>query len=304
MSEIVESRTINRRITWLLLIANLSVPAWVLLQRNDTNLSDTATTWVGWISAAFVTALVLASTYLRRPADSRKLPRRMVWTSIGFVILSGIITTISISSNPSDSYLQVALSDSPLSKIHPERKRIVVELIRRDKAASDENSRFARSMRPISPALYSVDSLASKTAMESTIAQFKQASDNDTAYVAAKSNALKNFHDQMAKVDPVYLQAFEADLQKKNAVEDALEATETKWVTSTLNLYNYAIAHADQISMNKTGHLVIADEGVRQSILQQLDACRTLQNAASGQREKAVDDQHARQDAEGIKHTD
>jgi hypothetical protein len=140
--------------------------------------------------------------------------------------------------------------------------------------------------------------------MESTSSQFKQASDIDSDYVAAKSNALKDFHGEMLKVDPAYLRDFEATLQKKNAVEDALEVTNAKWVSTTLDLYKYAIEHSDQISMSKDGHLTIDDQKVRQNFLKQLDACRSLQDAVSNQREKAVDDQHARQDAEGVQRTD
>ena len=297
-------KSANPRIVWLLLVANLSIPAFVFFQRNDNNLSDSATIWVGWISSAFITAVFLMGTHFRLPAASRKISKSLVLTAVALVVVSGLITTISISATPSDNYLQVALSDVPLDRIHPERKRLMVELIRRDKAASDENSRRATSAKPISPALYSVDSFASKVAMESTSSQLKQAYDGDQAYIAAKRQALQDFHEEMLKVDPEYLRSFEASLQKKNALEDALEATETKWVTSTVDLYNYAIAHSDQISMSKDGHLVIADADVRQYILQQIDACRTLQDAMSNQREKAVSDQHALQDAAGIKHSD
>jgi hypothetical protein len=302
MPEMIEAKTIYRRITWLLVLANLSVPAWVVLQRNDTHLSDTATIWVGWISAAFVTTVFLISTYLRLPAASRKLPRSTVLISISLVIVSGLITTITISATPSDNYLQVALSDVPLNKVHPERKRLLVELIRRDKAASDENGRLAKSAKPISPALYSVASFASKQVMDSTTAQLKQAYAGDLAYTTAKRQALQDFHDRMLNVDPVYLSSFEAKLHASNTSEDALETTETKWVASTLDLYNYAAAHADQISMTSDGHLVIADGSIRQSLLQQINACTTLQQTMLNQRQKAVSDQQTIQQAMGIKH--
>jgi hypothetical protein len=302
MSEIVETKTIYRRITWLLVIVNLSVPAFVLFQRNGNNLGDTANIWVGWISAALMTVVLLVSIYRRLPAASRKIPRSMVMISIGLVVLSGLITTISIAATPSDNYLQVALSDVPLDKVHPERKRLLVELLRRDKAASDENGRLAKTMKPISPALYSVASFASKEVMESTSSQLKQAYDGDRSYEAAKLQALQNFHDQMLKVDPDYLSAFEAKLRSNNAAEDALEATETKWVTSTIDLYSYAVAHSTQVSMTKDGHLVIVDDSPRQNLLQQINECTTLQQTMLDQRQKAASDQRAIQQAMVIKH--
>jgi hypothetical protein len=226
----------------------------------------------------------------------------MVMISIGLVVLSGLITTISIAATPSDNYLQVALSDVPLDKVHPERKRLLVELLRRDKAASDENGRLAKTMKPISPALYSVASFASKEVMESTSSQLKQAYDGDRSYEAAKLQALQNFHDQMLKVDPDYLSAFEAKLRSNNAAEDALEATETKWVTSTIDLYSYAVAHSTQVSMTKDGHLVIVDDSPRQNLLQQINECTTLQQTMLDQRQKAASDQRAIQQAMVIKH--
>jgi hypothetical protein len=96
MQEVGETKTANRRFTWLLIVVNLSVPAFVLFHRNGNNLSDTGNIWVGWISATLVTAMLVVSTYLREPVDRRQIPRSMVLTSIALVILSGLITTISI----------------------------------------------------------------------------------------------------------------------------------------------------------------------------------------------------------------
>jgi len=170
-------------------VVNLSVPAFVLFQRNGNQLTDAANIWVGWISATMLTVMLVIGTYFRLPMDRRQIPRSMVLTSLALVVLSGLITTISIAASPSDDYLAVALSDTSLDKIKPDRKRLIVELIRKNKAASDENSRIAKTMKPISPALYSVDSFANKTAMESTSSQLKQAYDIDQAYAAAKHQA-------------------------------------------------------------------------------------------------------------------
>src|ERR1700691_4455875 len=76
----------------------------------------------------------------------RQIPRTLVGTSLALVVLSGLITTISIVASPSDSYLAVALSDIPLNKIKPDRKRLLVELIRQGKATSHANSPPARAM--------------------------------------------------------------------------------------------------------------------------------------------------------------
>jgi hypothetical protein len=304
MPEVVETKTIYRRITWLLIVVNLSVPAFVFFQRNGNNLSDAANIWVGWISAAVVTTMLVVGTYLRLPVHRRQIPRSMVLTSLALVILSGLITTISITASPGDNYLAVALSDTPLNKIKPDRKRLMVELIRQDKAASDENSQIAKSMKPISPALYSVDSFASKEAMESTSSQLKKAYDIDKAYAAAKHEARQDFHDEMERVDPGYLRDFESRMQKDDSMEASIENEEAKWVESALSLYDYAAAHASNISVNNGGHLAIASEGLKQSLLQQINASTALEQTMMNDRAKALKNQHTLQDAMGVKHSD
>jgi hypothetical protein len=304
MSEIVETKILNRRLIWILLLVNLSVPAFVFFQRDDNNLSDTATIWVGWLSALMMTTMLGIEVYRRRRAANRNFPRGIIWTSIGLVILSGLITTIAISSNPSDNYLQVALSDTPLSKIHPERKRLLVELIRRNAANSAENRRLAKTLTPISPALYSVDSFASKAAMESTSSQLKQEYDIDQTYATAMHQSMRQFHNQMQKVDPAYLRGFEAIRHDDDVLEDSIADAEARWVTSALDLYQYAIAHAGEISETNDGHLAIAPPDVRQILLQQIGTSKALQQMMLDYRARAVIKQQVLQDAAGIKHSD
>src|ERR1700734_518404 len=107
MQEVRETKTAYRRIVWLLIAVNLSVPAFVFFQRNGNNLSDTVNIWVGWLSATLVTVMLVVGTYLRLPVNRRLIPRSIVLTSITLVVLSGLITTISIAATPSDNYLAV-----------------------------------------------------------------------------------------------------------------------------------------------------------------------------------------------------
>jgi hypothetical protein len=304
MPEVKETKAVYRRIAWLLLVVNLAVPAFVMVQRNGNHLTDAANIWVGWISATMLTVMLVVGTFLRLSMDRRQIPRSMVLTSLALVVLSGLITTVSIESSPSDNYLAVALSDTPLNKIKPDRKRLIVELVRQNKAASDENSRIAKTMKPISPALYSVDSFANKTAMESTSSQLKQAYDIDKAYAMAKHEARQAFHDQMQKIDPDYLRGFDSKMQEDDSLEASIEAEESKWVASALSLYDYATAHASDISLNKDGHLAIASEELKHNLLQQINASTALKQTMMNDRAKAVKSQHSLQDAIGMKHSD
>jgi hypothetical protein len=291
-------------VTLLLIIGNLSVPAFVLLQRNDTNLSDAATIWVGWISVVLLNVVFLTAMHLRTRHTVQMVSRRSILIAFVLAILSGLITTVSITASPSDNYLQVALSPIPLSKIQPERKRLVVELVRRNAASSAENTKLASGLKPISPPLYSVDSFSSKSAMESTSSQLKQAYIFDQAYASAKHQSMQEFHDKMLKVDPNYLRDFEARMHDDNVLEASIESAEAKWVTSAFNLYDYAIANASKISVNSGGHLVIKDKIVRQSLLDQITASTSLKQTMMDERAKAVNKQHTLQDAAGIKHSD
>jgi hypothetical protein len=304
MLKVGETAAVYSRIAWLLILVNLSIPAFVFFQRNANLLSDDENIWVGWISAMGLTAALVVATYIRLPVERRYLPKWMVLTSLGLVFLSGLITTVSIAATPSDNYLEVAVSDTPLNKIHPDRKRLMVELLRQQKADSEENSRIAKSIKPISPALYSVGSFASKAAMESTSAQLKQAYEIDQAYAAAKKQARKSFHDKMQRVDPDFLRGVESRLQEGDSLEVSIELDEAKWVASASSLYEYAEANASDISVNKGGHLEVKGDELKQSLLQQIEASAALEQKMMDERAKAVKNQHTLQDAKGLKHTD
>jgi hypothetical protein len=304
MPEVRETKVVIRRIAWQLLVINLAVPAFVFLQRNGDHLTDGAHIWVGWISATMLTAMLIIGTYFRLPVDRRHIPTSMILTSFALVVLSGLITTVSIKSSPSDNYLAVALSDTPLNKIEPDRKRLVVELIRQNKAASDENSRLAKAMKPISPALYSVGSFANKAAIESTSSQLKKAYDIDQAYAVAKLQARQAFHNQMENIDPDYLRSFDSKMQESDSLEASIEGEEAKWVASALSLYDYAAAHSSDISVDKDGHLAIGSEELKQNLMRQINASTALKQTMMNDGAKAVQHQHGLQDAIGMKHSD
>lgn len=304
MQEVRETKTADRSIVWLLILVNLTVPIFTLLQRSRNNLSDNANIWVGWISATLLTAMLVFGPHLRLSVDRRQISRKVMLASIALVVMSGLITTIFIAATPSDNYLVVALSDTPLNKITPDRKRLVVELIRRNKAASDENSRMARSMKPISPLLYSGGSFANKVAMESTSSQLKQAYDLDQAYVAVMHQNRQDFHNRMQRVDDNFLRDFESKMQANDILEASIEAEETKWVASVMSLYDFTSAHANDITVDTSGHLVIENDELKQKVLQQIDSSKALQQTMLNNRARAVKNQHTLQDALGMKHSD
>ena len=304
MTAIDPIRFRNHFVTFILIVINLSIPVFVLLQRNSVDLTDRAYIWVGWISAVLLNVVFLTAMHLRTRHTVQMVSRRSILIASVLAILSGLITTVSISESRHDDYLELAQSNIPLSKIQPERKRLLVELIRRDVANSAENNRISKTIKPISPPLYSVNSFASKEAMKSTSSQLKNDYAIDCSYANAKHQAMQDFHDKMLKVDPEYLREFESRRHDDDVLEASIESAEARWVTSALNLYDYAIAHASTISADNNGHLVISDQEARKSLLDQITASTALQQAMLNERAKAVNKQHSLQDALGVQHSD
>jgi hypothetical protein len=82
-------------------------------------------------------------------------------------------------------------------------------------------------------------------------------------------------------------------MQEDDSLEASIEAEESKWVASALSLYDYAAAHASDISLNKGGHLAIASEELKQNLLQQINVSTALKQTMMNDRAKAVKNQHS-----------
>jgi hypothetical protein len=282
----------DRRTAFLLAVINFSIPAFVLLQRPSRDMSDGKFILVGWISAIFLNSVILFGLNRRIAQTGKRISSAVVSIAVIFAMLSGVITTAAVAMFPQPSYLQLAQSSTPLSQIEPEQKRLMVELIRHTAANSAENTRLATSMKPISPPLYSVSSFASKGTMESTSSQLKQAYDIDLAYNAARHQTMRDFHDKMLQVDPSYLHQFESSMHNEEEGEAAIASAEDKWIASAQDLYAYAEAHADKISVTDGGKLQIVDQDIRKSLEEQIEASEALQKEMLDDRQKIVDKHH------------
>jgi len=217
------------------------------------------------------------------------LSRTSVVASIALAAISGLLSTVSVAVfGQTTDYLKLARSDTPLSAIQPERTRILVELVRRRAAGSAEYAREAAAMKPISPDLYSVQSFSSKETMLSIADQLQRAYQMDVAYSDSLNQSARDFHDRMQKVDPTYLQSFEANMRDSDSVNEATLSTEDQWVKCTSDLYTYAAAHADKISVAKDNKQVIPDPSINNNLNQQIDSCKALQQKMSDERAKAV----------------
>jgi len=293
----------NRRTFLLLCLVNFSIPAWVLWQSHGRGISRGVSIWSGWISALLITPLFLLGVRNSLRKTGQRLPPKLLLAAGGLVVLSGLMTTIAVSATKEhNSYLDLAQSGIPLNQIKSERTRLVVELIRHRAAISAENSHIAASMKPIDPPLYSIDSFITKEAMQSTASQLKHAYDMDLDYSVRQQQTMQDFQSKMQRADPAFLKSFNDSMQDDKVAETAIAAAEQKWISSTLDLYDYAIAHSDIISV-RNGFLEIEDQNVRKSLLHQVDTCKALQQMMLDARQKAVGRQNKLQDAFGLSPT-
>jgi hypothetical protein len=189
-------------------------------------------------------------------------------------VASATVTALAVSSIPAhNEYVDLAFSDVPLSQIHPERKALVVELIRRKAANSREYDIDASQAKPLSPPLYSPESFASKDAIADTMGQLKKATDSDFAYRAKQQDAEADFRKRMSEVDPQYLATFDSNLEK--ADEASMSNLEQQWFSTTSALYQYAAAHQKEIEV-RNGNLKFNTTAVQIEFNQRQELSKTL----------------------------
>jgi hypothetical protein len=290
----------QRRDIYLLLLINLGIPAVILwqLHRGDTN--RLVSIWSAWISVLMLNLLFVSAIRNRRHRTGQTLRPKFILFALALAISSGFTTTLAVSlTKEHNNYLQLAQSGIPLRQIEPEQKRLVVELIRRREANSVENNRLAASIKPISPPLYSINSFATKEAMESTSTQLKAAYDLDLDYAKQQEQALQDFRYKMSRTDPSYLQSFDSTWSNEEA---AIASDEKTWGASVLNLYAYSIAHSDVISVRNGSH-EITDQNVRKNLLQQIDASKALQQTMLSVRQNVGVRQNRLQESLGLNHS-
>jgi hypothetical protein len=217
----------ERRDIYLLLLVNLGIPAIILRQLHRGDSSHRVSIWSAWLSALILNFVFVSGIRNRHRRNGQMLHPKFILVAVVLAISSGFITTLAVSATKEhNSYLELAQSGIPLNQIQPEQKRLVVELIRRRAANSDENNRVMANIKPISPPLYSIDSFATKEAIESTSTQLKTAYDLDCDYAQRQGQALQDFRYKMSRADPSYLQSFDSARRDEEADEAAIASDE------------------------------------------------------------------------------
>ena len=174
-------------------------------------------------------------------------------------------------------YLDLAISNVPLSSIQPERDRLVVQLIRQRAINSRDydNLLVGARERPVFPALYTPESFASQQVMQSTLDQLTKYADMDFQYFQKQQAAMSEFREKMRKVDAAYLASMEVERKGQEAAEQSADRLEHQWLESVTLLYGYAASHSKEISQ-KDGRLEFATDASKLGFNDKLDRSRTL----------------------------
>lgn len=213
----------------------------------------------GLTSVAVMNAVFLGAVHIRNKRSGQGTARSLLLGAAGLAVISALLTAGAVYLTPEhNEYLDLALSNTPLSQIHPQRKAILVELIRRRLELSQAYQKEAAQMKPISPALYSPKSFASTSVMQSVSRQLKRAYTADDNYYEELQQSMNDFRSKMEKVDPDYLRSFEAGGGKQEIGQKQAMELEGKWFKATIALYAYAGSHAGEITISQ-GKLHFAD---------------------------------------------
>jgi hypothetical protein len=280
MSPVSEQTTTQIQTGWIILATfNLGVAIFSLWNYH----SGSATREVALISAAIVLVAgnlgVLFLFRKQRNKAGTPSPRSFIPTTIIFAIISFAIVTFGVSHlHHHNDYLDIAMSDIPLSSIEPEQRRLVVELIRQRAAYSRENNKdlVDASAHPLNPALYSPESFANKAVMESTVAALTKFMNIDLRYYGQVQESAQNFRKKMAVCDPTYLKSWDKSMQAQEATQASAMKVERDWFASVTSLYAYAEGHTSDITL-KQGRLVIAATPILNSFNQQMSHSKDLQ---------------------------
>jgi hypothetical protein len=212
------------------------------------------------------------------PAWSNFAPAAVV-----FAIISFTITAFGVShlQDPND-YLRIAMSTTPFSSIHPERRRLVVEFLRKRAAYSRQNNKDLAdaSLHPINPPLYSPESFANKAVMASTIATLTKFMDIDLHYDEQLQDSAQSFRQKMELCDPAYLKSWNESIEETEGTQAPAMRAERDWFASVTSLYSYAEGHANDITL-KSGKLIITPTSVLDAFNQQMTNSKDLQQKQS-----------------------
>lgn len=282
-------------------LMNITIAAMILYQQKTGQISPTVALISSWTSFVLLNLAFVLGLFVREHQSGKSLPGRFA-VGVALVALScGVLTTFSLKIvRPKNGYVQLALSNTPLSSIKPERDRLIVELIRKRAAESKQINAAAAQMAPIVPPLYSPASFDSVEAMNKTASRLQSAFEIDREYGASLKADRDWFRTRMAQVDPAYLLSWNKDRKGDDELEDRIMDLESRWVESVSTLYAFAVSHKGEIAVHNE-KLEIADPKVKRDFEQLMASSKELQSELNAERSKALARQRKAATDSGVK---
>ncbi len=266
----------RKPLDWLIVLCiNLPVPLMMIWKRSSGELGVATAITTGLAALALLNTAAMVGIRVRNRRQGRPNSLKFVLGTLTAAVASASIMALGVASSPArNEYVDLALSNVPLNQIHPERKALIVELIRRKAANSREYEAIQAQTKALSPPLYSPESLSSPDIINKTIEQLKHATDADFAYYAKQQEADKEFQTKMGGVDRQFLRDFDG-LNSEDVAEAAVMQLEQQWLSSTSALYDYAGEHQREIEL-RDGKLKFASTAVEMEFNKREQYSKTL----------------------------
>jgi hypothetical protein len=256
-------------------LVNATIPAILMWEHGSGDVTRHIALVTGFVSVLAFNAALLMGIIARNRRENQVTSGRVIVFCVLLAVASVGATTVGVRwTMDSDDLLKVALSSTPLSEIHPEQKRLFVELLRHKRRNSEEYSRVAAATKPIAPALYSPDSFASPKVIEHTCAAVAKAAGIDFSYFSQQSSADREFRDRIMRIDPAsdYLKGVESQSERERSVD----ALEHGWLSSVTDLYGFAASHVRDIVIDK-GELTFSNDAAGVAFSEKMKSSRGLQ---------------------------
>jgi hypothetical protein len=221
-------------------------------------------------------------------------------SALAFVVAVG--TLVALGSKPEQSDVALALSNLPLEKIAPERRRIFVELLRSRLANSQRQRAEAETMKqhPLPYPLYSPATFGSRERIDEVLDVIRQSSQSDLNYYDRNKKVWSEFSRKMSAVDTDYLEALSKSNAEGDAAADQAAETERQWYNHTVALYTLARDHAKEVQV-KGDEIKFSDSSLGKQLGDELKLSESLYDKLTGlNAEQAKKQQRAAQD-EGIR---
>lgn len=259
----------------MVIVTNVTAAFW-LFWHGRGEISGETTLKATPIVFLILNAVLLTSILAKNRRLQLTTPTRLVVTAVILALGASCCLWAALHKDLDFSHeiLNEAVSSTPVSAIRPESRAILVQLLRTRLQNSREQTAAASRLKPITPALYSAESFENENVIQSVKSQVETAASFDLSYADKQQAAMNEFRARMSKVDPAYLESFEAERKEANEEFAKASSQEKQWLEATTALYDFAAANHGMMGL-KGNQLFFSDSSVKASF--------------EGKKERAID---------------